>query len=169
MKTLKLPLIFLSLVIALLSCLPGSLGVPTQTIEQQNQVGTIVALTIQSLPTRTQIASATPTIVAPIVTATAISTRVPPNVPILSAYNYTCELAAGGANMTMNLSWADRSSSEEGYKVYRDGKAIETLAPNSTFYVDVAYVATGKTLSYYVEAFNKEWQLSTNTITNACE
>ena len=68
----------------------------------------------------------------------------------------------------MNLAWTDRSSSEEGYKVYRDGQVIVTLAPNSTSYVDIAYVATGKTLSYSVEAFNKAWQLSTGTITYAC-
>ena len=102
-------------------------------------------------------------------TATTISTSLPPNVPVLSAYNYTCKLASGGANMTMNLAWTDRSSSEEGYKVYRDGQVIATLAPNSTFYVDTAYVATGKTLSYSVEAFNKDWRLSTNTITYACQ
>ena len=102
-------------------------------------------------------------------TTTTTSTSLPPNVPVLSAYNYTCKLAPGGGNMTMNLAWTDRSSSEEGYKVYRDGQVIATLAPNSTFYVDTAYVATGKTLSYSVEAFNKDWQLSTGTITYSCQ
>lgn len=71
--------------------------------------------------------------------------------------------------MTMNLTWADRSNSEEGYTVYRDEKVIATLAPNSTFYVDVAFVATGKTLSYSVEAFNKDWRASTSTITHGCQ
>ncbi len=71
--------------------------------------------------------------------------------------------------MTINLTWTDRSNSEEGYKVYRDEKVIATLAPNSTFYVDVAYVAAGKTLRYSVEAFNTDWQFSTNTITHGCQ
>ena len=124
---------------------------------------------MQFHPTRTQITSIKPTNTPPTVTATPISTRIPPNIPILSAYDYTCELASGGGNMTMNLAWTDRSTSEDGYKVYRDGQTIATLAPNSTVYVDVAYVATGKTLSYSVEAFNKDWQLSTNTITYACQ
>ena len=71
--------------------------------------------------------------------------------------------------MTMNLAWTDHSNSEEGYKVYRDEKVIATLAPNSTVYVDVAFVATGKTLSYSVEAFNKDWHASTSTITHSCQ
>jgi len=71
--------------------------------------------------------------------------------------------------MTMNLAWTDHSNSEEGYKVYRDKKVIASLAPNSTFYVDVSFVATGKALSYSVEAFNKDWRVSTSTITHGCQ
>ena len=71
--------------------------------------------------------------------------------------------------MTMNLAWNDRSNSEDGYKVYRDQQVIATLPPNSTSHVDVAFVATGKTLSYSVEAFNKDWQVSGNMITYGCQ
>ena len=107
-------------------------------------------------------------IVTPIYTAP-ISTLIPPNTPVWSVYDYTCELAVGGGTMTMNLAWTDRSNSEEGYKVYRDGQVIATLAPNSTFYVDTAYVATGKTLSYSVEAFNQNWRFSTPTVSYGCQ
>jgi hypothetical protein len=170
LKILKLPLISLSLLIILSSCLPGRLGVPTETIDQKNQVGTIVAMTMRFHSTRTQIASSsTPANTASTATVIKISTRIPPNIPVLSDYDYTCEPTSGGGNMTMNLAWTDRSTSEDGYKVYRDGEVIATLAPNSTSYVDIAYVATGKTLSYSVEAFNKDWQLGTNTITYACQ
>lgn len=71
--------------------------------------------------------------------------------------------------MTMNLAWTDRSNDEEGYKVYRDGKVVTTLASNATVYVDVTFVATGKALSYSVEAFNKDWGASTSTITHGCQ
>ena len=169
LKTFKLLFISLSLAIILSSCLPASLGIPTLTLDRKNQVATIVAMTMLSQPKRIQIASSTPTNTAPTVTATTISTRIPPNIPVWSVYNYTCKLAPGGGNMTMNLAWTDRSSSEEGYKVYRDGQVIVTLAPNSTSYVDIAYVATGKALSYSVEAFNKDWQVSTSTITYGCQ
>lgn len=71
--------------------------------------------------------------------------------------------------MTMSLNWSDRSDNEDGYRVYRDKQAIATLAPNSTNYVDIAFVATGKTLSYSVEAFNTGWQVSSSTITYGCQ
>jgi hypothetical protein len=124
----------------------------------------MVAMTMQ-----TKIIVAAPVSTMPTATASPIPTPIPPNAPIWSAYNYTCELADGGGTMTMNLGWTDRSDSEEGYKVYRDGKVIATLTPNSKFYIDVAFVAAGKTLSYSVEAFNEDWQASTSTIINGCE
>ena len=165
MKTFKLLSISLSLVVVLAACnLPGRPGSPTQTADQ-NRVGFVATMTLRVNPTQNQIAIVTATDTVPMV----IASPIPPNTPVWSVYNYTCELAVGGGTMTMNLAWTDHSNSEEGYKVYRDGQAIATLAPNSTSYVDVAYVATGKTLSYSVEAFNKDWQVSTSTITYGCQ
>jgi len=169
MKTFKLLLISLSLVTILSSCnLLGRAGSPTQIIDQ-NLVGTIVAMTMQANPTQTKIIATAPLSIMTMATASPTPTRIPPNTPVWSAYNYTCELAVGGGTMTMNLGWTDRSDGEESYQVYRDGQVIATLEPNSTFYVDVAFVATGKTLSYSVEAFNENWQASTSTITNGCQ
>ena len=71
--------------------------------------------------------------------------------------------------MTMNMAWTDHSNGEDGYKIYRDGKVIATLPPNSTSYADVAFVAAGKTLSYSVEAFTADWQVSASTITHGCQ
>ena len=130
-------------------------------------MGTVVALTSQVNPTQIQ-KTATP-IYTLSVTASPMPTLIPPNTPVWSVYNYICELATGGGIMTMNLAWTDRSNSEESYKVYRDQQVIATLSPNSTFYVDTAFVATGKKLSYSVEAFNNNWQASTSTITHGCQ
>jgi hypothetical protein len=168
LKTFKFLLISLSLVAILSSCnLPNRLGAPTQTTDQKI-AGTVAAMALVN-PTQTQAAIITPTYAVPTVTASPIPTPLPPNTPVWLAYNYTCELADGGGDMTMNLAWTDRSNSEESYKVYRDGQVIATLEPNSTFYVDMAFVATGKTLSYSVEAFNENWQASTSTITYGCK
>ena len=71
--------------------------------------------------------------------------------------------------MTMSLVWVDRSDGEESYKVYRDKQLIAILPPNSTAYVDTAFVAMGKTISYSIEAFNNDWQASTSTITHDCQ
>jgi hypothetical protein len=169
MKISKRLLTSLLLVAIISSCnLPNKLSLPTQTTTQ-NLAGTIVAMTLMSNPTQTQVAIIAPTFTVPTVNTIATPTRIPPNTPVWSVYTYTCELASGGGTMTMNLDWTDRSSSEEGYKVYRGEKVIATLAPNSTFYVDTAFVATGKTLSYTVEAFNANWRVSTSTITFGCQ
>jgi hypothetical protein len=168
MKTFKLLLISISLVTIFSSCnLPSRLDTPTQTTDQKI-AGTVAAMALIK-PTQTLTAIIAPNHTTPTMTASPMPTRVPPDTPIWSAYNYTCELVVGGGRMTMNLAWTDRSNSEESYKVYRDGQVIATLEPNSTFYVDVAFVATGKTLSYSVEAFNENWQVSTSTITYGCQ
>lgn len=165
MKTFKLLLISISLVTILASC---NLPKPTQTINQY-LAGTAVAMTLLADPTQLPMDIATLVYTLPTATASPLPTPIPPNTPAWLAYNYTCELVDGGGTMTMNLSWTDRSNNEEGYKVYRDEHVISTLAPNSTVYVDVAFVATGKTLSYTVEAFNTDWQASTTTITYGCQ
>ena len=169
MKIIKLFSISILLVAILSSCnLPGSAVSQTQTAVQ-NQAGTAAAMTLQLNPTWTPFDTGTPINTTPTEIASPTSTRIPPNTPVWSTYNYTCEFAVGGADMTMNLAWTDHSTDEEGYKVYRDQQLIATLAPDSAFYVDVAFVPTGKTLSYSVEAFGKDVSTTTSTITYGCQ
>ena len=159
----KLLLTAFLLAAILLGCsVPSRLGLLNQTTDQ-NPTGSVATMTLQE--TQTVI----PRDTMPTAIASPMSTSAPPNAPTWSAYNYTCELIAGGGTMTMHLAWNDRSNSEDGYRVYRDQQVIATLPPNSTSHVDVAFVATGKTLSYSVEAFNKDWQVSGNTITYGCQ
>jgi hypothetical protein len=169
LKTFRLLFIFLSLVAVLAACsLPGISGSPTQTTDQ-NPVGSVATMTLQVKLAQVQTPMVTLTNSVPTVVASPMSVPISPNTPVWSVYNYTCELADGGGTMTMNLAWTDRSNSEEGYKVYRDEQAIATLAPDSISYVDVAFVANGKALSYSVEAFNQDWRVSTSTITAVCQ
>jgi hypothetical protein len=163
LKTLKILSVSLLLAIFLASCnLPGS----TAT-NGKKPMGTFVALTSQVQSTQTEKA-VTPFHTMP-VTASPMSTLGPPDTPVWSVYNYTCEPATGGSTMTMSLVWIDRSDGEESYKVYRDKQLIAILPPNSTAYVDTAFVAMGKTISYSIEAFNNNWQASTSTITHGCQ
>jgi hypothetical protein len=169
LKTIRSLPLFLSLAVVFSACsLPGIYRSPTP-LSSQNPVVTVVTMTLQVNPSQTQLVTFVPTSTPPTVTASPALRTLVPNAPTWSVYNYTCELATGGATMTMNLAWTDRSSSEESYKVYRDKQVIATLPPNSTSYVDVAFVGTGKTLSYSVEAFNKDWQLNTSTISYSCQ
>ncbi len=169
LKKFKFLSISLAFVAILSACsLPGRSDSPTQ-ITDQNPVGSIATVTLQVNPTQTEMVTIIPTYTPSLTITSTPFTPIPSNTPTWSVYHYTCELAVGGATMTMNLAWTDRSNSEEGYRVYRDKQVIATLAPNSTTYVDAAFVATGSRLSYYVEAFTKDWQLSTSTITYACQ
>lgn len=67
-------------------------------------------------------------------------------------------LAAALAGLSANLTWQDRASNEQGYRVYRgaDGGALAllaTLPANSVSYVDPGLVA-GRRYDYEVAAFN---------------
>jgi hypothetical protein len=162
LKTFKLLSMAVSLVAVLSACnLPAVTGSVIQTTTP-DRAGLLPTMTLQANPTQNQTSIVTATEPVP-------PTAASPNAPIWSVYHYTCKLAVGGGTMTMNLGWTDRSNNEDGFNVYRDGQVIATLAPDSTSYVDVAFVATGKALNYSVEAFNKDWRGSTSTITNFCQ
>jgi hypothetical protein len=165
LNKIKLFLISISFVAVLSACdLLSTPGTPTQS-----SVDAAVNVNLQSNPTQTEIAIFTPVFTSTIAATQPISTPAPPNTPVWSIYKYTCVLADGGGTVTMNLAWTDHSNSEDGYKVYRDGKVIATLAANTTSYVDTAFIAAGKTFIYSIEAFNKDWRVSTSTITYGCQ
>ncbi len=163
MKTFKFLSLSLSLVALLSAC---SLSAPTQTVNL-NPTDSVPALTAQVQPTQTL--TFPPTLPVLTMTASPNPTPFPPNIPVWVIYTYTCEATAGGSNMTMDLTWSDRSDNEEGYNVYRGEEMIATLAPDSTHYVDVAFVAERKTLSYYVQAFNTNLQANSSAITYGCQ
>jgi uncharacterized protein YraI len=108
--------------------------------------------------------AALPTVMPP-----PVPSAVPPNAPAWSAYNYTCAFASGGNSLTMNLTWTDRANNEQGYTVYRDEQPIATLGVDANSYVDTAFVATGKSLSYRVEVFSASGRASSSTIKGSCQ
>ena len=164
MKAFKFLPIAIALVIVLSACnLPGS-----SVLATQNPVGPLATATLPVNATQTEMATNLPTD-TPTAIASPVFMTIVPNTPTWSVYTYTCALATGGATMTMKLAWKDRSNSEAGYRVYRDKQVIATLPPNSTAFVDVVFIATGKTVSYSVEAFNPDWQFSTPTVTYGCQ
>ena len=169
METFRFLSISLTLVVVLSACnLLGGSASPTQITGQYS--GDVVAtMTLPVNPTQTEMSAVPPTDTPPTAIASPVLQTIVPNTPTWSVYTYTCEIAVGGASMTTNLAWTDRSNGEASYRVYRDKQVIATLPPNSTAYVDVVFVATGKTVSYSVEAINQDWRISTRTITNGCQ
>jgi hypothetical protein len=169
LKKIKFLSISLAFIAILSACnLPSRSDSPTQ-VTDPNPVGSVATMTLQVNPTQTEMVTIAPTNSASKAITPTKFTSIPSNTPTWKVYKYTCELAVGGATMTMNLAWTDHSNSEEGYRVYRDKQLIATLAPNSTTFIDAAFVAAGSTLSYSVEAFNNDWRFSTSTITNGCQ
>ena len=103
------------------------------------------------------------------VTAPPPPTVQPPTAPTWSKWHYDCVYAPGGFTVTMNLVWTDLATNETGYKVYRDGQVVTTLNPGSNSYIDVAFEASGKTLSYYVEVYNDTTHADSSTINAVCQ
>ena len=105
----------------------------------------------------------------PTMTAPALPTREPPIAPVWSNWNFTCAFASGGSTVTMNLVWTDRANGETGFKVYREGQVIATLAADTSSYTDSAFVASGKSLSYYVEVYSDAGKASSSAISASCQ
>jgi hypothetical protein len=63
-------------------------------------------------------------------------------------YTYDCTSGA----VEISLSWVDRAASEDGYRIYRDGKKITELAAGSTSYSEFA-PSSGK-YDYTVASYN---------------
>jgi len=102
-------------------------------------------------------------------TAPALPTRKPPNPPTWSKYNYNCVYAAGGSTLTMEMRWTDQANNETGYKVYRDGQLIATLAADTNTYTDIAFLESGKSFNYYIEAFSDSSQASSSIVNASCQ
>lgn len=51
---------------------------------------------------------------------------------------FTNQVCDGSTGLSISLSWNDNANNENGYRVYRDGVLVATLAANSTTYSEVA-------------------------------
>ena len=63
---------------------------------------------------------------------------------------YTYDCTTGSVNI--NLSWVDKSSNEDGFRIYRDGNKVGEVTAGVTSYSEVV-PGTG-TFEYTVAAFN---------------
>ena len=107
--------------------------------------------------------------ILPTVTAPPLPTPKPPTAPSWSTWSYSCEFASGGSNITMHLAWTNRSGDATGFTIYRDDKPVATLGPDATTYTDIAFVATGQSMSYKIEVQNNAGTASSSTISASCQ
>ncbi len=82
------------------------------------------------------------------------ATKPLPNAPSFQSWDYTCEPNGVNTDLTVTLTWSDKSSNETGFRLYRNGELIADLPANTTSYVDKSAVDSGQTLSYRLEAYN---------------
>ncbi len=87
-----------------------------------------------------------------------------PAAPVNLNVDFTCTLVSTPIfenKVHVDLSWTDVATNEDGYRVYRDGTQLATLAANATSFSDdttmAGLVITGSTpptITYAIEAFN---------------
>ncbi len=75
-------------------------------------------------------------------------------------YSYDC--SSGLVNIS--LTWVDKASDEDGYRIYRDGTKLADVAAGSTTYSDIA-PSSGK-YNYTVAAFNANGEAPTQVKAN---
>lgn len=90
----------------------------------------------------------------PSVTPPPTATKPLPNAPSFQSWDYSCEPNGVNIDLTVTLTWSDKSSNETGFRLYRNGELIADLPANTTSYVDKSAVDSGQTLSYRLEAYN---------------
>ena len=83
-----------------------------------------------------------------------------PAAPTGLRYNYSCAFNADASyQITVALSWTDRSDNEQGFYVYRNGALVATLAAGATTYADIFVGTASQLYTYQVAAFNATGQV----------
>lgn len=83
-------------------------------------------------------------------------------------YQYSCSFNGVNSDITVQLSWTDRSNNEDGFRIYRDGVVVATVAANVTVYTDLFAGGAAVTYTYRVSAFNVNGEALGGTISFSC-
>lgn len=106
--------------------------------------------------------------VVPSVTPPPTATQQPPNAPTFQSWDYQCEFNGVNTNLTVTLTWSDKSNNETGFRLFRDGGLVADLPANSTSYTDSTKVTAGQTVIYRIEVFNSTGTAGNNTSPISC-
>lgn len=103
-----------------------------------------------------------PTVTAPPTPAGGV-----PDAPTFTqnGWNYFCR---GDGQTEVTLNWNDRSDTESGYRVIRNGEEIADLPANSTTYNETIPLTSGQSVSYQIKAFNSAGESASNTASFTC-
>jgi hypothetical protein len=84
------------------------------------------------------------------VTPPPTATSAPPRAPGIVKWEFSCS----GGTLTFNVTWADNSNNETGYRVFRNGEQATELPADSTTYTDTFAVSGDQSLEYYVQVYS---------------
>lgn len=100
----------------------------------------------------------------PTLTPPPTATMPPPQAPAIQKWDYSC----GIGNLTFTLTWEDKATNEEGYRVFRDGEQIAELPANSTSWTETIPLESGETVSYYLQVYGPSGRVNTSIIEVSC-
>ena len=100
----------------------------------------------------------------PTLTPPPTATMPPPQAPTIQKWDYSC----GIGNLTFTLTWEDKATNEEGYRVFRDGEQIAELPANSTSWTETIPLESGETVSYYLQVYGPSGRVNTSIIEVSC-
>ncbi len=83
-------------------------------------------------------------------------------------YQYSCSFNGVNSDITVVLTWTDRSNNETGFRIYRDGTVAAEVAANVTTYSDLFAGGAAATYTYRVSAFNASGEALGNPISFSC-
>jgi hypothetical protein len=98
------------------------------------------------------------------VTPPPTSTSAPPRAPGIVKWEFFCS----GGTLTFNVTWADNTTDETGYRVFRNGEQAAELAANSTTYTDTVEVSGDQSLEYYLQVYSPSGTANSSVMRMKC-
>ena len=98
------------------------------------------------------------------VTPPPTATNAPPRAPGIIKWEFFCS----GGTLTFNVTWADNTTDETGFRVFRNGEQAAELPANSTNYTDTFAVAPDQSLEYYLQVYSPSGTANSSVMRMKC-
>jgi hypothetical protein len=103
--------------------------------------------------------------VVPTVTPPPTATMPPPQAPSITKFEYSCPTSG---SLTFTVTWEDRATNEDGYRIFRDGEEVAQLPANSTSWTETIPLESGKNASYYIQVYGPSGRVNSSMMQVGC-
>ena len=103
--------------------------------------------------------------VVPTVIPPPTATMPPPQAPSITKFEYSCPTSG---SLTFTVTWEDRATNEDGYRIFRDGEAVAELPPNTTSWTETIPLESGKNASYYIQVYGPSGRVNSSIMQVGC-